>query len=131
MIECFEVMKKSFFWITGTFFALVAIIAEALDAHTLSKISETGQANYRTATLFLFFHSVVMLILPYYLEKYAAKLLKISSGMIAAGAFIFTTTVIIKVFIQNPWWGFITPVGGGILILGWILFLIAALSSRN
>lgn len=127
----FQGMNKKILWITGAVFALAAVIAEALGAHALSGISDSGQANYRTATLFLFFHSVVMLIMPYHLEKQDSFLLKFSSGMIASGAFIFSSTVIIKVFIENPWWGFITPVGGGILILGWLMFLVAAVLSRK
>ena len=124
-------MNQKIYWITGVVFALSAVIAEALGAHALSGVSESGQDNYRTATLFLMFHGLVMLIMPFYSEKHDSRLLNTSSGMIASGAFIFSLTVIIKVFIHNPWWGFITPIGGGILILGWLLFLIAAVSSRK
>ncbi len=124
-------MNQKFYWITGAFFALGAVIAEALGAHALASVSESGQENYRTATLFLLFHSVVMLVVPFYLENNASNLLRISSVMIAGGSFVFSSTVIMKVFIRDPWWGFITPVGGGILIFGWLLFLIAAVLSRN
>jgi len=29
------------------------------------------------------------------------------------------------VFVEDPWWGFITPIGGGVLIIGWLLFAMA------
>ena len=78
-------MNQKFYWITGTFFALGAVIAEALGAHALAAVSESGQENYRTATLFLLFHSVVLLILPFYLDKTTSNLLRIALAMLDGG----------------------------------------------
>jgi uncharacterized membrane protein YgdD (TMEM256/DUF423 family) len=51
--------------------------------------------------------------------------LQAGTAAIAGRALLFATTVLIKVFVEDPWWGFITPIGGGVLIIGWLLFAMA------
>jgi len=124
-------MKTRTLWALGALMALAAIIAEAMGAHALKDISEQGRANFRIATLFFLFHGAAFLGITGLLKHYSGLLLNISLAGILIGELIFSTTVIIKVFVEDPWWGPITPIGGGILMVGWLLFLVSAFVSKE
>ena len=122
---CLGGMNRRIYWVTGALFLFVAIVAEAFGAHALSDVPEQGRDNYRTATLFLMVHGVALLAIQLLMEKYGGWLLQAGTAGIAGRALLFATTVLIKVFVEDPWWGFITPIGGGVLIIGWLLFAMA------
>lgn len=119
-------MKTRTLWALGALMALAAIIAEAMGTHSLQDISAQGMANFRIATLFLLFHGAAFLGIAGLLRHYKSMLMNISLVAIALGELIFSITVIIKVFVEDPWWGPVTPIGGGILMVGWLLFLVSA-----
>ncbi len=124
-------MKTRTLWALGALMALTAIIAEAMGAHALQDVSEQGKANFRIATLFLLFHGAAFLGIAGLFRHYKSLLMDISLSAIILGELIFSTTVILKVFIEDPWWGPVTPIGGGILMVGWLLFLVSAFVSEE
>ena len=48
-----------------------------------------------------------------------------------AGIFLFSGSLYLLCLTNNPIWGMITPIGGVLLILSWILMLLSIKQSKN
>jgi uncharacterized membrane protein YgdD (TMEM256/DUF423 family) len=95
----------------------------AFGAHALRATLEMHgmMAVWQTASLYHLLHSVVLLVLS--LSPGSPKLAK---GFFAAGLCVFSGSLYLLALTQIRWLGAITPLGGSLLILGWLSLLWSA-----
>ena len=118
--------------IAGSLYGATAVMLGAFGAHALkAKISPEQLHSFETAVKYQFYHALVLLILGILIEKYSSTLLVYSSWLFIAGILFFSGSIYLlsnKVWlgIENwKWLGPVTPFGGLLLIIGWILMLTA------
>ena len=102
---------------------LVAIFLDAMAAHALKDaLDEQHQNTWSIAGKYLLIQSLALIVLS--LIK-AQSLLNISLQMIAFGMLAFSISLYTLCFIQFPYLGLVTPIGGVSMMLGWLGVIIS------
>ena len=123
---------------TGALLSAAAVMLGAFGAHGLESAAEEGKIpftdldTWETATKYLFYHSLGMLIIGLLWERLHPKRATWSVTAMIAGTGIFCGSLFLLV-VSEPifgsrlsWLGAITPIGGLSLIASWILLFLAA-----
>ena len=115
---------------------LLGIIFGALGAHALEKVLTFEQlASYEVGVKYQIYHGIALLALVALTQKLNFTL-KIIYRFLIIGVIIFSGSIYALVF-QNligvklgMLFGPLTPIGGLLMILGWLLFLIKLLKTN-
>lgn len=113
----------------ASFMMALAIAIGAFGAHGLKSIVEpkllityhTGVDYHFYNTLGLFAASFVMFL------KENSKKAVVASWLIFIGTIIFSFSLYLLVILNAPYLGAITPIGGTLQIIGWVLLAISIL----
>ena len=100
---------------TGALLAAIAVGLGAFGAHGLKdhfQAQPTAREWWHTATLYLLVHAAVVAVLP--VAERSARL------CLLGGVTIFASTLYAMALGAPSWLGAITPIGGLLLIAGWI-----------
>jgi uncharacterized membrane protein YgdD (TMEM256/DUF423 family) len=118
----------------GTILAGLAVILGAFGAHGLKQIvpAETV-ASYQTGVQYQMYHAFALLIVGVLAERMSSSLLSYAGVFFVAGIILFSGSLYLlaslkamnKVGVSGI--GLITPIGGIMFIIGWVLLLIAVL----
>ena len=117
---------KFFLTISSIMMAL-AIVIGAFGAHGLKSIvSETLLITYNTGVEYHFYNTLGLFAACFimYLKPNSKKVL-LASWLILIGMIIFSFSLYFLVILNMPILGAITPIGGTLLIVAWILLTIA------
>ncbi|SDE94398.1 DUF423 domain-containing protein [Cellulophaga baltica] len=118
-------MNKTIFS-TGILFGGLAVVLGAFGAHGLKEVlSEEALASYTTGVTYQMYHALVLLILSG-VTKIQEKNKKLIYGVFTVGVLLFSFSIYLLATNSLTSFdfkaiGFITPVGGLLLIAGWIL----------
>lgn len=117
--------------IFGAFFGMTAVIIGAFGAHALEElISEDSLRSFETGVKYQMYHAILMIILGFNLKSKYTKAIffMLTIGIIFfSGSIYFLATNDLSVFDFTSI-ALITPLGGSLLILSWILITINFLS---
>ena len=109
----------------GATFALLSIILGALNSHSFKKIlHETESESIDLSLRYMMFHGLALLIL----SVLSVEGKKLISFFFIIGTLLFSFSILLLSFQSQidfnlSWLGPITPIGGCLLIFGWILIL--------
>ncbi len=115
--------------IAGSIFAALAVITGAFGAHALKAILPEAQLLvFETGVRYQFYHSFALLITGVAFLSFPYKNLKIATNLFIIGILFFSGSLYILPFlvvagISPGIAGIVTPVGGLLLIAGWVSFL--------
>ncbi len=100
----------------------VGVAVGAFGAHALDgRLSARGETLWETATFYLLVHAVAGLCLA--LQRGFER----SAALMLVGGLVFALTLYALALGGPSWLGAVTPVGGILMIGGWIMVVIAAL----
>ena len=120
--------------IIGSLFAFSGILASSLSSHAI-KDTLFLNASYDSFVLaqnLLIFHGLAIIVYAYLAEKLKLKLLNYATVGIAVGILFFSSSIFIKGLTGTFPLGFLTPVGGALMMLGWLLSVLSfVLFKRN
>lgn len=107
----------------------LAVALGAFGAHALRDFLERTQRldTYTTAVQYQFYHTFALLAVALLHDKFKSKLLKYSAICFIAGILLFSGSLYLLVFTQQTFWGAATPIGGVLLIGGWMFLVASAL----
>ncbi len=115
-------MKK--YLVIAAFFGCTAIVLGAFGAHALKNIlSESALTSFETGVKYQMYHALALLFVNSSTKISAKKIAQISA-MFVLGVLLFSGSIYAISFgieAKSIW--FITPLGGTILIIGWVLML--------
>ena len=106
-------------------FGTTAIILGALGAHSLKEIiSSENLTSFNTGVKYQIYHAILILILSLNNEKFNKNLIK-SLTLITIGTILFSCSIYILsldkiIDLKLSFLGPITPIGGTLLIIGWL-----------
>lgn len=135
-------MKNNIFGLTGAFFGAIAVILGALGTHALKKVlSPEDLASFEIGVKFLMYGSIQLLVIFLFQHtssnKFNLKYFDTAGNLVSVGTFLFSFSIFalstkhltgfgegVKIV------GAITPIGGLLIIAGWI-FLAMAFVKKN
>lgn len=124
-------MRKKFLRI-GSFVLGTAVILGAFGAHGLQAYLDASDlSSYDTAVQYQFYHGFAILIVAITLNYRKTKLMNYAAWSFFIGILLFSGSLYYFTFakVMNidalTWVGPVTPLGGMLFIIGWILFFIS------
>jgi uncharacterized membrane protein YgdD (TMEM256/DUF423 family) len=120
-------MQKQFVFLSGLFIML-SIVLGAMGAHALKEIlAPTQFDSFEVAVRYQGFLSMGILIIALNSDRFSFPLQKILGSMMI-GMLLFCVSIYLLVAFKTLHWstsfiGPITPIGGAISIISWLVFL--------
>ena len=116
----------------GAFFGAIAVLLGAFGAHGLEgHVAPERLEVWTTAAHYLGWHATTLLVVGLLAERLGtSRLFRPAAWSLAAGILIFSGSLFVLVLTDQRLWGAITPIGGVLLALGWVLLGVAALRAR-
>lgn len=100
-----------------------AVVAGAFGAHGLrARVSAEQLSAWTTASQYHLLHSVVLLAIALYAAQTGASI-RLQGSLFSAGVVLFAGSIYLLVLTEQRWLGPITPIGGLLLIAGWVSLL--------
>ncbi|WFF38072.1 DUF423 domain-containing protein [Moraxella nasibovis] len=98
----------------------VGVTLGAFGAHGLKDMVGAYEIGiWQTATLYLFVHALGLLALGV-LDAFGRHRVHLPAGLLQAGVLIFSGTLYAIALGAPKWLGMVTPIGGVLMILGWL-----------
>ncbi|MFC5048043.1 DUF423 domain-containing protein [Aquimarina hainanensis] len=121
--------------ITGVVAGMLAVILGAFGAHGLKKIVDLAAVDsFNTGVRYQMYHAIVLLVLGSMskIEEQRKKSIfyLFTMGMVLFSGSIYLLVVDQSLGIDLSGIGFVTPIGGSLLIVGWFLFLRAIIKIK-
>ena len=115
--------KTKILLVTASLMMAFGIMIGAFGAHALKQfISDELMLVFDTGSKYHFFNTLGLFAIAFILQfKPDSKLLFIAGILIILGTLIFSVSLYLLVILKISWLGAITPIGGTLLIIGWIL----------
>jgi uncharacterized membrane protein YgdD (TMEM256/DUF423 family) len=105
----------------------VGIGLGAFGAHALKgRLTPEDSAIFETASRYLSTQSIGLIVISLCMSRMESAALKIAAAAIFIGILIFSGTLFGIVGTGIRWLGAITPIGGTLMIVGWLLAAYAA-----
>jgi len=116
------------FLITAGVSGFLAVALGAFGAHALKEsLSPAAMEVYQTAVQYQMFHTTVLLIIGLLTIKFpSSKTLHWSGFLMIAGIVLFSGSLYGMSISGISWLGLITPIGGVLMIISWLLLVFAA-----
>jgi len=111
------------FMVTASFMMALTIAIGAFGAHGLKPyLDQYSTTIYEKAVSYQFYNTLGLFFISFisYLLPKSAKIIK-SFYFILIGTFIFSFSLYTLALTKIMWLGAITPIGGLLMIIGWIL----------
>jgi len=122
-------MKK--IWIFIALSGALAVVMGAMLAHMLKDIlSVKDIARLQTAATYQMYHTLIMAILAVYYQFRSLKAIKNSCWIFAIGIVLFSGSLYLYTFSKIHVLVYITPIGGLLLIVGWLSLIRLAYFSK-
>jgi uncharacterized membrane protein YgdD (TMEM256/DUF423 family) len=120
-------------WILA-FAALLVALATALGAfgaHGLRDVLAPERLDvFETGVRYHFYHTLGLLALGVLAQLRPARGLRLAARLIVAGIVVFSGSIYALTFGAPSALGMVTPIGGLLLMLGWILVALTVWSAR-
>jgi uncharacterized membrane protein YgdD (TMEM256/DUF423 family) len=123
-------MTKTLF-LLGIFFCALSVIMGAFGAHALKdRLSEYSMSIYDKAVLYQFFHAFAILFVAVLNKVFNTQDFSISGILLIIGILLFSGSLFILAITDIKWLGAITPIGGTLFIIGWLILFIKILKIK-
>lgn len=123
------VMHKLFV-VTGILFTMSAVVLGAFAAHGLkSKLTVDMLNVFQTGVQYQMYHGLGLMLIAVIASHVSSGWLTYSGYLMLVGVICFSGSLYALALTGNKWFGPITPLGGSMLILGWLALLLAVLNS--
>lgn len=122
-------MTQQVFIITGALFGMLAIIFGAFGAHALKKIlSEDQLKSFETGVKYQMYHAIVLLLLGFNFQFSTSVMYWcFTSGVVLFSFSIYGLVLSDAKGKKLKFLGPITPLGGLLFVIGWLLILLQAI----
>jgi uncharacterized membrane protein YgdD (TMEM256/DUF423 family) len=122
---------QKIFLILGSLLGALSVMIGAFGAHALKKLlTENGRMDvFETAVKYQFYHAFALLITGLILFKVQYKFFDYAGISFVVGTLIFSGSLYILCITNVKWWGAVTPIGGLVMIAGWLFLAYALMKS--
>ena len=119
--------------ITGSFLGFFSVLFGAFGAHLLEPhlIVIDRLDTYETAVKYQFYHVFLILILGLLYNHFNQSIINYAFFVCVSGIFLFSGSLYVLCLTNNSVWGIITPFGGILLIISWLLLFFSIKRSNT
>jgi uncharacterized membrane protein YgdD (TMEM256/DUF423 family) len=124
-------MHKSFF-ITACFLAALAVVLGAFGAHGLQKMADEKTINtFKTGVEYQLYHAFALFIVSWAAIYGNQKYIQTAGSLFIGGIILFSGSLYAITYLKVhttssfSWLGPITPIGGLLFIIAWIVLALA------
>jgi len=111
----------------GALFGASGVAAGAFGAHALrARLAPDLLAVYETAARYQLLHALALVGAATVARLWPGRWASAASWLLGAGILLFSGSLYLLVFTGVPLFGAITPLGGTLLVLGWLALAMAA-----
>ena len=108
----------------------IAVALGAFGAHGIKNMVDAQQLEWwHTATLYLFIHALGLLLVGVLIRLNIAA--HTTAWLLQIGVIIFAGSLFAMTLGAPRWFGAITPIGGAMMIAGWVWLAVTAFRSTN
>ena len=118
--------------VIGAVLGMTGVLLGAFAAHGLNgKIDAASLASFQTGVRYQMYHAIVLLVLGFNVRffksnfKWMINLMVVGVVLFSGSIFLLSTQTLTGIPMNGLGW--ITPVGGSLLIMSWVLLLITIL----
>lgn len=116
------------FLLFGSLFGFLSVLAGAFGSHVLKgKLSIDNLNVFEIAVRYQMYHALALLALCGILSLYPSLFMHLTGWFFITGTIIFSGSLYLLVFTSVKTWGAVTPIGGLILLMGWLFSFLAAI----
>lgn len=116
------------FLILGSLLGFLGVAFGAFGAHALKqKLSLDYQAIFEVGARYQMYHALLLLMIGLLYANFPSSLIQTAGWLIFSGTLIFSGSLYILALTAISTWGAITPIGGLLLLAGWLSLLIGFL----
>ncbi len=121
-----ETMKL--FGAIGAFICFLAVLAGAVGSHALKgHLAEMGSlSNFDLATRYMFYHGLALILAGLARDYYPGSTFNLAAWLFVAGTVLFQGNLYLISLSHFQSLSFLTPIGGMLLLIGWLVFVYAA-----
>ena len=120
------------FIVLGAIGGFLSVAFGAFGAHAIKQwISTDLMAIYQTAVTYQMYHSLGLVFIGLIYQHYQNTLIKIAGWLMLTGMVIFSTSLYVLTLSGIRWLGAITPIGGSLLLLAWLLLIFGMLKKQH
>ena len=121
------------FLVTGSLFSCAAIVCRALSWHSLrlELTASRTMDQFNLAADYFLIHGLALVVLAHLADVRPCRSFTLGGWALLVGSLCFQGTVIAKCFVDLGPAGALTPVGGVLLMLGWLLLALGGLGRRE
>lgn len=115
-------------WIgIGAVFGFLSVALGAFGAHALKEVlSEKAAATYQTAVHYQMFHALALIVLGVWGAQNPSSSYSGPAWCFTSGILLFSGSLFALALTGMRQWGWVTPLGGVLFLLGWIMFAFLA-----
>ncbi|MGD9553891.1 MAG: DUF423 domain-containing protein [Arcobacteraceae bacterium] len=118
------------FLIMACLLMATAVSLGAFGAHGLKKIITPDMLSvYQTGVQYQFYHALGLLGVAFIAHVNSTKLVNMAGNLMFTGVMIFSGSLYLLVILNIKWLGAITPIGGVLMVISWVLLAWAVFSS--
>ena len=119
------------FLVLAAAFGLVGVAAGAFGAHALrARVPPERLVSFETAARYLMYGAFALLGVEWFRAAGPDQVAESWAGvLLAAGTVAFSGSLFALALTGRRGWGALTPVGGVLLLAGWALLVVAALTA--
>lgn len=117
--------RSALFLFIASFSAFLAVALGAFGAHGLREILSAQQlTTWETAVRYQMWHALTLAAIAILIDRHRDNTLLAASGwLMVAGMLFFSGSLYALCLTGQKWFGPITPIGGGLLLCGWLSIL--------
>jgi uncharacterized membrane protein YgdD (TMEM256/DUF423 family) len=109
------------FAVAGSLSALIAVAAGAFGAHALrARLAEDLLVVFETAARYQMYHAFALLFVAWAATQWPSTTLFVAGCLFLGGTVLFSGSLYLLALTGIRWWGAVTPVGGVLLLAGWV-----------
>jgi len=126
-------MNQKLTLITGALLGALGVGIGAFGAHALKGLlTQNGRLEtFELAVRYQFYHALGLLLIGLLTEKYPAAVTQWSSLLMLFGVIFFSGSLYAYSLTSTKGFAMVTPVGGLLLLAGWLMLLYAIVANRN
>lgn len=125
-------MKRQTLIVYAALLLMTGVAAGAFGAHAIrNSVSPQLLSTWNTAVLYQLVHGLGMLITALLYTSLKHGLLRLACYVMLAGTLLFSGSLYMLVLSGTFWFGFITPFGGILFLVAWLLVAMAAWMTKS
>lgn len=119
-------MRISLWFVLGAIYGVSSVIIGSFGSHAFKAllIANETESAYHIAKDYLGFHGLALMVLAMAIERWPQVSMNRPAVLLSAGAFIFSLSLLTFSLTGLRWVVHMAPVGGAVMIIGWLWLIV-------